>query len=87
MLGLTSRQCDCLGRIAELTARRGFAPTNRELGVALGIASTNGVQDHLKALMRKGYLTREPTLARSLQLTEKARALLATLAEEMAGQS
>jgi len=45
----------------------GYPPTIRELGDALGISSTNGVNDHLKALEKKGYLSRESSKSRTMQ--------------------
>jgi SOS-response transcriptional repressor LexA len=69
--GLSPRQF-AVGRfIHEHLAANGFAPTLREIGKALGIGSTNGVNDHLKALEHKGYLVRSDLLSRSLVLTSK----------------
>ncbi len=45
----------------------GYPPTLREIGEHLGIRSTNGVGDHLKALERKGYLVREELKSRALR--------------------
>lgn len=45
----------------------GFPPTIREIGDALGIKSTNGVNDHLKALEKKGYLEREDAKSRAIR--------------------
>lgn len=55
---LTDRQRLVLSAVMRLVEERGFAPTLREIGEAVGIVSTNGVLDHLKALERKGYLLR-----------------------------
>ena len=63
---LTHRQAEVLEIIHRAIGRDGFPPTIREIGVELGIRSTNGVNDHLKALERKGYLTREEAKSRSL---------------------
>jgi repressor LexA len=63
---LTSRQAQVLRIIQESIGRQGYPPTIRELGETLGIRSTNGVNDHLKALERKGYLKREESKSRSL---------------------
>lgn len=54
--------------------QRGVCPSYREIGQALGIKSTNGVSDHLKALERKGYLERVGGrgASRSVRLTTKA---------------
>lgn len=56
----------------------GIQPSYREIGDAMGIRSTNGVSDHIKALIRKGYLERlggngKAALARSLSITEIGR--------------
>jgi repressor LexA len=48
---------------------RGYPPTLREIGARMGIRSTNGVNDHLRALERKGYLTREDMKSRALRPT------------------
>jgi repressor LexA len=45
---------------------QGYPPTLREIGNHMGIRSTNGVSDHLKALERKGYLQRGSLRARAL---------------------
>ena len=58
---LTARQHEVLTVFTELTNRTGMPPTVRELGVALGLTSTNTVQGHLCNLARKGYLTHSPT--------------------------
>jgi len=55
---LTNRQQQVLDFISARIAADGFPPTIREIGNRLGIRSTNGVADHLRALERKGYLTR-----------------------------
>ena len=49
---------------------RGYPPTLREIGARMGIRSTNGVNDHLRALERKGYLTREDMKSRALRPTD-----------------
>jgi repressor LexA len=51
---------------------RGYPPTLREIGARMGIRSTNGVNDHLRALERKGYLTREDMKSRALRPTNLA---------------
>jgi repressor LexA len=69
MQGLTSRQQMVLDFIRESIAQRGYPPTLREIGAKMGIRSTNGVNDHLRALERKGYLTREDMKSRALRPT------------------
>ena len=70
---LTDRQREILSFIVKETENRGFPPTIREIGEEMDIRSTNGVNDHLKALERKGYLTRGEQQSRSLVPTKRAR--------------
>ena len=65
---LTSRQQDVLRFIQSQIDQVGYPPTIREIGKELGLRSTNGVNDHLKALEKKGYISREDNKSRSLRL-------------------
>jgi len=67
MQGLTDRQQQVLRYIRQSINERGYPPTLREIGAHMGIRSTNGVNDHLRALERKGYLTREDMKSRALR--------------------
>jgi repressor LexA len=69
MQGLTQRQQMVLDFIRQSIQDRGYPPTLREIGARMGIRSTNGVNDHLRALERKGYLTREDMKSRALRPT------------------
>jgi repressor LexA len=64
---LTARQQAVLDFISRSIERRGYPPTLREIGEHMGIRSTNGVNDHLKALEKKGYLEREDLKSRALR--------------------
>jgi repressor LexA len=64
---LTARQQQALDFISYCLRERGYPPTLREIGEHMGIRSTNGVNDHLKALERKGYLVREELKSRALR--------------------
>ncbi len=75
--GLTRRQREVLVQIRAALERTGRPPTLRELGARLGIRSTNGVRDHLEALVAKGYLARDPHSARGLRLLHTAPAATA----------
>lgn len=68
MQGLTKRQAQTLDYIRQSIEERGYPPTLREIGEFMGIRSTNGVNDHLRALERKGYLRREDMKSRALRL-------------------
>jgi repressor LexA len=72
MQGLTQRQQMVLDFIRQSISDRGYPPTLREIGARMGIRSTNGVNDHLRALERKGYLTREDMKSRALRPTSLA---------------
>jgi repressor LexA len=65
--GLTERQREILDFISDSIRKRGYPPTLREIGSHFGIKSTNGVNDHLRALEKKGYLHREDLKSRALR--------------------
>ncbi|MEI8254059.1 MAG: transcriptional repressor LexA [Deltaproteobacteria bacterium] len=67
MAPLTERQDMILQFIRHSIRDRGYPPTLREIGSKMGIRSTNGVSDHLRALERKGYLRREDMKSRALR--------------------
>lgn len=84
---LTERQAAILEFIDRSIRERGYAPTLREIGAHMKIKSTNGVNDHLLALERKGYLRRDCMKSRGLVLMRPSgpeaqldRALLAQVA-------
>lgn len=68
---LTDRQRLVLDVIRRWIAQHGYPPTLRELGGELGIASTNGVNDHLVALERKGWIVRTDRLSRGIRLADQ----------------
>lgn len=67
MKRLTARQREILDYITASIEERGYPPTIREIGKKMGIRSTNGVNDHLKALERKGYLRRDDLKSRAMR--------------------
>ncbi len=85
---LTHRQKQALDFITVSLEKNGYPPTLREIGEHMGIKSTNGVNDHLKALERKGYLTREELKSRALRPvdTDGPRAEVLILGQVAAGQ-
>src|SRR5438552_2701949 len=70
---LTERQEKILTFIKRSIQEQGYPPTIREIGEHFGIRSTNGVNDHLKALERKGYLLRGELKSRALSVIEGGR--------------
>lgn len=72
---LPPRQKQLLDFVAAYQDQRGVPPTLREIGEALGIRSTNGVSDHIKALLKKGYLERvgEARSSRGVRISPNVR--------------
>ena len=66
--GLTPRQRKILEFIRESVERRGFPPTIREIGDAVGLASTSSVSHQLITLQKKGYLRRDATKPRAVDV-------------------
>lgn len=67
---LTDRQRQVLQYISQSIRSRGYPPTLREIGQHMQIRSTNGVNDHLRALEKKGYLERHDLKSRALRVKE-----------------
>jgi repressor LexA len=65
---MTKRQRMVYEFIRDKIRNRGYGPTVREIGLQFGISSPNGVMCHLKALEKKGLITREPNMSRAIQL-------------------
>ena len=65
---LTKRQRAVYEFIREKIRGRGYGPTVREIGTKFKISSPNGVVCHLKALEKKGFISREPNMSRAIQL-------------------
>jgi len=65
---LTERQHDVYMFIRDLIRHRGYGPTVREIGERFHIRSPNGVVCHLKALERKGLISREANRSRAIRL-------------------
>ncbi|MBN2362270.1 MAG: transcriptional repressor LexA [Deltaproteobacteria bacterium] len=73
---LTDRQAEVLRFIERRIVEQGYPPTLREIGEELGIRSLNGVNDHLKALERKGLLARDGHRSRALALARRSDGLV-----------
>jgi repressor LexA len=65
---LTRRQQEVLAGIRLIFQETGYPPTVRELGERLGLRSSCTVQRHLEALERKGFIRRNPTKARTIEI-------------------
>ncbi len=65
---LTRRQNDILTFVRRYTESHGYPPSVREIGQAMGLTSSSTVHSHLAALERKGYLRRDPSKPRALEI-------------------
>ena len=66
---LTARQRLVLDTIRDAVERRGYPPSMREIGEAVGLTSPSSVSYQLETLQRKGYLRRDPNRPRAIELT------------------
>jgi repressor LexA len=66
---LTERQREVLDFIDAEVQRRGYPPSVREIGEAVGLSSPSTVHAHLAQLQDKGYLRRDPTKPRALEIS------------------
>ena len=66
--GLTNRQRMVLEYIAESVEGRGYPPSMREIGEAVGLASPSSVKHQLASLERKGFIRRDPNRPRAIEV-------------------
>ncbi|MCX5045932.1 transcriptional repressor LexA [Aldersonia sp. NBC_00410] len=66
--GLTERQRSVLEVIRASVVERGYPPSIREIGDAVGLTSTSSVAHQLRTLERKGYLRRDPNRPRAVDV-------------------
>jgi repressor LexA len=66
--GLTARQRRVLEVIRDSVERRGYPPSMREIGDAVGLTSPSSVSHQLHALERKGFIRRDPNRPRALEV-------------------
>ncbi len=71
---LTNRQREIYDYVTRYVDGHGYPPTVREIGEAVGLASPSTVHAHLANLERAGYLRRDPTKPRALELVGRERA-------------
>ncbi|HVX55713.1 transcriptional repressor LexA [Nocardioides sp.] len=66
--GLTPRQQRILGHLRDCIEKRGYPPSMREIGSAVGLTSTSSVAHQLKVLEQKGFIKRDPHRPRALEV-------------------
>lgn len=65
---LTGKRREILDFIAAQLRERGYPPSVREIGEAVGLTSSSTVHTHLTTLQRQGYLRRDPTKPRAIEV-------------------
>jgi repressor LexA len=73
-MDLTKRQQEIFDFIKRYSAKYGYPPTVRDIGRAVGLASSSTVHAHLSNLERIGLLRRDPTKPRAIELLDRAAA-------------
>ncbi len=71
---ISTRQRDILDLIMRTVRERGYPPSVREIGEAVGLNSPSTVHSHLSALVKAGYLRRDPSKPRAIEVTAPGRA-------------
>ncbi len=66
--GLTKRQREILTYLMDSIQKRGYPPSVREIGAALGLTSSSTVHSHLAALEKKGFIHRDPSKPRAIEI-------------------
>src|SRR5262245_48912145 len=66
--GLTPRQQRVLAHIKDSIEKRGYPPSMREIGEAVGLTSSSSVAHQLRVLEEKGFLRRDPNRPRALEV-------------------
>ena len=70
---LTKRQQEIFDFIKRYSARHGYPPTVRDIGKAVGLASSSTVHAHLANLEKLGLLRRDPSKPRAIEMLDRAR--------------
>jgi len=71
-LDLTKRQQEIVDFIKRYSARHGYPPTVRDIGSAVGLASSSTVHQHLANLERAGMIKRDPSKPRAIEMLDRA---------------
>jgi repressor LexA len=78
---LTKRQQEIFDFIKRYSARHGYPPTVRDIGKAVGLASSSTVHAHLANLEKVGLLRRDPSKPRAIELLDRATAPVVSAVE------
>ncbi|MPM30318.1 LexA repressor [bioreactor metagenome] len=78
-----SRQIEVLQYIYEEVQEKGYPPTVREIGNAVKLSSTSTVHGHLSRLEKNGFIQRDPTKPRAIELTQAGLDKLGIMSDKM----
>ncbi|MCD8069683.1 MAG: transcriptional repressor LexA, partial [Lachnospiraceae bacterium] len=68
--GLSAKQQEILDYLKECILNKGYPPSVREICDAVGLKSTSSVHSHLEALEKKGYIRRDPSKPRTIEICD-----------------
>lgn len=71
MRELTKRQEEIYEYLKHIVSTKGYPPSVREIGEAVGLASSSTVHGHLSRLEEKGYIKRDPTKPRAIEIVQE----------------
>jgi repressor LexA len=70
---ISTKQLSVLEYIYKTVNAQGYPPTVREIGSAIGLSSTSTVHGHINRLQKNGFLEKDPTKPRALEITQLGR--------------
>lgn len=73
---ITNKQEEILNYIKDEILKRGFPPTVREICQTVGLKSTSSVHSHLESLEKNGYIRRDPTKPRAIEILDESFGML-----------
>lgn len=82
-IDLTERQSNILDYIKAVIKERGYAPSVREISDAVGLVSPSSALRHLRTLQEKGYLHRDPSRPRAMELMDDSDKVMRSVGHEL----
>ena len=69
---ISPKQTEILNYIKSEILNKGYSPTVRDIGLAVNLKSTSSVHAHLETLEKNGYIRRDPTKPRTIQIVDES---------------
>ncbi len=67
---ITNKQREVLEYLKQQVLQKGYPPSVREICDAVGLKSTSSVHGHLESLERNGYIRKDPTKPRAIEIVD-----------------